>query len=76
MKTVSKELETYLNTEKNITCCDLYELTLYNGTRYYYADTDMDISYDGHIYRHDMLLIKRNQIKLNSSVVVDTPGGP
>lgn len=72
MKSVSKDLETYLNTAKNMTSCDLYELTLYNGTRYYYADTDMDISYDGHIYRHDMLLIKRNQIKLNSSVVVDT----
>lgn len=72
MKTVTKDLETYLNTAKNMTSCDLYELRLFNGNIYYYADTDMDIVYDGHVYQHNALLIKRNQIKLNSSVVVDT----
>ncbi len=72
MKTVSNDLETYLNTTKNMTSCDLYELTLFGGGTYYYADTDMDIVYDGHVYKHNALLIKRNQIKLNSSVVVDT----
>lgn len=72
MKTVTKDLETYLNTAKNMTSCDLYELRLFNGNTYYYADTDMDIVYDGHVYQHNALLIKRNQIKLNSSVVVDT----
>ena len=72
MKTVTKNLETYLNTAKNMTSCDLYELRLFNGTTYYYADTDMDIVYDGHVYQHNALLIKRNQIKLNSNVVVDT----
>lgn len=72
MKTVAKDLETYLNTAKNMTSCDLYELTLFNGPTYYYADTDMDIPYDGHVYKHNALLIKRDQIKLNSSVVVDT----
>lgn len=72
MKTVTKDLETYLNTAKNMTSCDLYELRLFNGNIYYYADTDMDIVYDGHVYQHNALLVKRNQIKLNSSVVVDT----
>lgn len=72
MKTVTKDLETYLNTAKNMTSCDLYELRLFNGNTYYYADTDMDIVYDGHVYQHNALLVKRNQIKLNSSVVVDT----
>ena len=72
MKTVTKDLETYLNTAKNMTFCDLYELRLFNGNTYYYADTDMDIVYDGHVYQHNALLIKRNQIKLNSNVVVDT----
>lgn len=72
MKTVAADLETYLNTAKNMTSCDIYELTLFGGTTYYYADTDMDITYDGHTYKHNALLIKRDQIKLNSSVVVDT----
>lgn len=64
MKTVAKDLETYLNTAKNMTSCDIYELTLFNGPTYYYADTDMDIPYDGHVYKHNALLIKRDQIKL------------
>lgn len=72
MKTVIEDLENYLNVTKNMTSCDLYELTLFGGNTYYYADTDMDIVYDGHEYKHNALLIKRNQIKLNSSVVVDT----
>lgn len=72
MKTVTEDLENYLNVTKNMTSCDLYELTLFGGNTYYYADTDMDIVYDGHEYKHNALLIKRNQIKLNSSVVVDT----
>ena len=40
MKTVNKSLETYLETEKKITSCDLYELVLDNGNKYYYALAD------------------------------------
>lgn len=72
MKSVTKDLETYLNTIKNITSCDLYELVLADGNTYYYADTDMDIVYNGNTYRHNDLLIKRDQVKLNDRVVVDT----
>ena len=35
MKTVDKALETYLETEKKITSCDLYDLVLDNGNKYY-----------------------------------------
>lgn len=72
MKTVNKSLETYLETEKNITSCDLYELVLYNGNTYYYADTDIDISFNGHLYLHNALLIKRKQVKIHDCVVVDS----
>jgi len=72
MKEVNADLNTYLNTAKNLTSCDLYELVLYDGRHFYYADTDMDIFYDGNNYVHNGLLIKRAQIKLNSTVVVDT----
>ena len=74
MKTVSAALETHLNTEKNFTSCDLFELVLANGNAYRYADTDCDITWDGKIYKHDALLIKRQQIKLQSQVTVDTLG--
>ena len=72
MKTVSQALANHLNTEKNFVSCDLIELVLANGNRYYYADTDCDITWDGHTYLHNALLIKRQQIKLQSQVTVDT----
>lgn len=72
MKTVEKALETYLNQEKMIQSCDLYELTLANGNIYYYTDADINITYNGKVYRHDVLMWKRDQIKLNSQVSVDT----
>ena len=52
--------------------CDLYDLVLFNGNRYRWADTDKDIVYNGQVYEHDALLIKRQQVKLNDRVVVDS----
>lgn len=72
MKTVSTDLSTYLSTEKNITSCDLYELVLSSGNHYYYADTDVDITYNGIVYKHNALILKRQQIKTNSSITVDS----
>ena len=72
MKDVGTGLENYLNNEKNMTSCDLFELRLANGGVHYYTDADKDILYDGHNYRHDVLLINRQQVKLHDSVVVDT----
>ena len=72
MKTVTQELATHLNTEKNFTSCDLYELVLANGNAYYYADTDCDVTWDGRTYQHNALLLKRQQIKLQSQVTVDS----
>lgn len=72
MKTVSNELATHLNTEKNFVSCDLFELVLANGNIYRYANTNCDIIWDGKTYLHDALLIKRQQIKLQSQVTVDT----
>ena len=72
MKTVDTAVEKYLNREKQITSCDLYELVLSNGNKYYYADTDIDITCDGKTYKHNALMIKRQQVNLHSRVVVDT----
>lgn len=72
MKDVGTGLENYLNTEKHMTSCDLFVLQLANGTKYYYTNADTNVVYGGNTYRHDQLLIKRQQVKLNATVVVDT----
>ena len=72
MKTVSNALAIHLNTEKNFTSCDLFELVLANGNIYRYANTDCDVVWDGNVYNHKALLIKRQQIKLQNQVAVDT----
>ena len=72
MKTVSPALATHLNTVKNFLSCDLVELVLASGNVYRYADTDCDVTWDSKVYYHNRLLIKRQQIRLQSQVAVDT----
>ena len=72
MKEVSNELVNYLNTVKNMVSCDLFELRLADGAVYYFTNTDKSILYGGHTYRHDLVLVKRQQVKINDCVVVDT----
>lgn len=72
MKDAGETLRTYLSREKNFTSCDLYMLKLRNGNTYYYTDADEDILWDGAVYRHNAVLLKRQQVKLNDRVVVDT----
>ena len=71
MKEVTENLATHLNTEKTFLACDLFELVLANGNTYRYADTDCDIVIGNLIYRHDALLIRRQQISLQGQVTVD-----
>lgn len=72
MKTVSEKLSNYLNREKNMICCDLIELHLADNSVFCYTNGDKTIEYDGKTYRHDQLLISRQQVKLNDCLVVDT----
>ena len=76
MKDVSTALEAHLHRVREIQSCDLYELALPGGGRYYYADTDIDMEADGHIYRcprsHGAPILKRTQTKINGEVTVDT----
>ena len=72
MKDVTSDLATYLSTVKEITSCDLYELELSDGATYRYNNSDVDLTYNGNVYYHNKALFKRDQIKLNSTVVVDT----
>lgn len=72
MKDITKSLETYLSTERNLMSCDLYRLILLNGTEYLYADTDKDVIYNGKTYRHGSLIMTRKQIEQNNEVSVDS----
>lgn len=72
MKEVTEALIKYLNTKKELLSNDLYKLTLYNGSTYYYTDSDHDITWNGNTYLHDALLLKRQQTKLNGVISVDS----
>lgn len=72
MKSVENALSDYLNTQKEMVSCDLYTLTLFDGTVHYYTAADYDIAYDGHTYLHDAFRIKREQTKINNVISVDS----
>ena len=72
MKSVTEELARYLNTQKEMVSCDLYVLTLFSGTAYYFTDVDHDVTYGGHTYLHNAIMLKREQTKLNNVVSVDS----
>lgn len=73
MKKVTDALSTYLNTKKELLSCDLYALTLYDGTKYYYyTDADHDVTYNGNTYSHNALLLHRDQTVINNVLSVDS----
>lgn len=72
MKSAGATLNEYLNTEKNMVCCDLYMLMLKNKVRYFYADTDIDVYWAGQRWRHDQLILSRDQIQLKGAPAVDS----
>lgn len=71
MKQVGERLTNHLNQSKSFVSCDLYAITLASGVSYYYADTDIDVLYGGHVYRGDGPIITRNKIATSSEVTVD-----
>lgn len=71
MKNVPQNLIEHLNTVKNFTACDLYELRLFSGEVFYFAGADYNVTYDGRNYKTGPL-IKRQKVKLNDCVVVDS----
>lgn len=71
MKTVSQAIQEYLNIKKNFQCCDLYQLVLSNGSTYYIADYDKDVTVSGRTWTRRMI-IKRGQVKTAGEPNVDT----
>lgn len=71
MKTATAKLKQLL-TSPNIDECDLYELRLASGQQFFWTGTDKDVWVGDRCYPHDGPVLKREQVKINSSVVVDT----
>lgn len=73
MKEATNALAEYLTTQKNLTSCDIYELTLSNGNVYRFADFDTDVTYNGNVYSRSLIGIpKRQQINIKSQATVDS----
>jgi len=73
MKEATNALTNFLNTEKNVVSCDIYELKLTNGNTYRFADFDTDVDYGGYTYSHTLVgLPKRQQISIKSEASVDS----
>lgn len=69
MKTVSAGFKTMLNSNQYLLKCDLYTITLANGTVLRYTDAPQDISYGGHTFSSGLANntvpgFKRGQVRL------------
>lgn len=74
MKKVSDSLMNYFVNEKSFLCCDLYQLALENGKKYFFASYDSDVVFNGITYNHKTFKFKRDQIQLNGEPSVDSLG--
>ncbi len=70
MKTVSAAISACM-ASSCVKCCDLYTLTLANGTVYRFADYDQDVTYGGNTFQHSKFIFKRGQINLQGMPSVD-----
>ena len=73
MKSATANIQACLAAEST-EVCDLYTLTLADGTIYRFANYDRDVIYGGNIYRHGVFLFKRDQVRLQGAPSVDTLG--
>ena len=71
MKTASTNLINLLKTN-NFSMADLYTFTLADGSVYRFTNYDTSLSFGGITYQNNGLLIKRNGVKLNTGIEVDS----
>lgn len=72
MKNCTQELAEHLNNDNEFICCDLFKLTLNDGSVYRIADSDKDIAFNGHLYKSDKFILQREQIKTAGAPSVET----
>lgn len=59
MKNVPQNLIEHLNSVKNFTACDLFELRLFSGSVYYFSGADYSVTYDGKTYKPGPLITRQ-----------------
>ena len=52
--------------------CELYTLTMLDGDVHYFNTSDQNLTYNGHLYRCDVLAISRGAVKSSVGIEVDT----
>ena len=72
MKNCTADLARQLNEENEFICCDLFALTLPNGSVNRVADFDKDISFNGRLYKADKFIASREQTKTAGTPNVET----
>lgn len=72
MKNCTLTLAEHLNSDREFICCDLYTLTLNNGSVYRIADFDTAVTWNGKTYSCDKFLVSRDQIKEAGTPSVET----
>lgn len=72
MKKCTLDLAESLNNDDEFICCDLFTLTLNDGSVYNIADFDKDIVFNGKTYRHDLFILSREQTKTSGVPAVET----
>lgn len=72
MKNCTQELAEHLNNDNEFICCDLFKLTLNDGSVYRIADADKDIAFNGQLYKSNKFILQREQIKTAGAPSVET----
>lgn len=72
MKTASPEVIACLNGTNKHYICDLYQITLANGTVLRYADYDMPIAWDGYTWTCIGPVFERDRTKLSGKITIDS----
>lgn len=67
----SAELVRLLNSSDTFRMADLYTFTLKSGTVLRYTDADIDVEWEGNLYKADELLITRGSITTSVGLEVD-----
>ncbi len=71
MKTANNALISLLGSNDQFLMCDIFTFSLNSGDEYRWTTADIDITYNGNLYKSGSSLIQRNNIKNVVGVVVD-----
>lgn len=72
MKTAPNAVIDYLNNNNKFFICDLYKIVLADGKTLRYANYDVPITWDGHVWSCTGPIFERGKTKLSGKITVDS----